>query len=233
MSTRLIFRIVAAAALLVVFATAGCSTTSHTREQPSETTTETTAEENTRLEQLYWARQDSARTAYTQADVRFMTGMIKHHAQAVVMSRLAPTHAESNQVQTLAARIINSQRAEINLMQNWLRNRNEPVPEIKYDGTQLTTSGESIHGMPMAGILTEEQIQQLDAAQGPEFDRLFLEYMIEHHAGALTMVDRLFATDGAAQGDATFRLASDIYATQETEIARMERMLSVLPDLDR
>ena len=224
---------VAAAALLVVFATAGCSATSNTREQPSQTTTETTAEENERLEQLYWARQDSAQAVYTQADVRFMTGMIKHHAQAVVMSRLAPTHAESDQVQTLAARIINSQQAEIDLMQNWLRNRNKPVPEIKYDATKLTASGESIHGMPMAGILTEEQIRKLAAAQGTEFDRLFLDYMIEHHAGALTMVDKLFATDGAAQGNATFRLASDIYATQETEIARMERMLNMLPDSDR
>ena len=184
------------------------------------------------LEALYWARQDSAQSTFTEADVRFMNGMIKHHAQAVVMSRMAPTHGASEQVQTLAARIINAQQDEIASMQRWLRRREQPVPEIEIDGTRLTADGITIHGMDMMGVLTEEQIQELDAARGRAFDRLFLKYMIEHHSGAVTMVDRLFSQDGAAQGEAAFQLAADIHAAQKTEIARMKRMLDALPTSD-
>ena len=188
------------------------------------------ADEASDLEALYWARQDSARmSSFTEADVRFMTGMIKHHAQALVMSRLAPTHGASEQVQTLAARIINAQHDEIASMQRWLRRREQPVPEINIDGTRLTVDGTSVHGMDMVGVLTEEQIQQLDAAQGRAFDRLFLKYMIQHHSGAVTMVDRLFEK-GAARDNAAFKLASGIHVDQKTEIARMKRMLSDLPD---
>lgn len=208
------------AVCLVMLLATGCRSTSETQVE------EPTADESTsELEQLYWARQDSARMSFTEADVSFMTGMITHHAQAVVMSRLASSHGASEQVQTLAARIINSQQDEIDLMQRWLRERDQPVPQIEMDGTKLTVNGESVHGMPMAGILTEEQIHELDAARGAEFDRLFLDYMIEHHSGAVTMVDTLFSTDGAAQDGAAFKLASDIHAAQKTEIARMERML--------
>lgn len=181
------------------------------------------------LEALYWARQDSARMDFTEADVRFMTGMIAHHAQALVMSNLAPTHGASEQVQTLAARIINAQQDEIATMQTWLRRRGEAVPQIEMEGTRLEVNGTSVHGRPMMGILTLEQIQDLDAARGRAFDRLFLTYMIEHHRGAVMMVDHLFGTDGAAQDGAAFTLASGIHADQQTEIARMERMLDALP----
>ena len=217
-----------AAVLLLVLTTAACSSTGGIgTETPSPTGS--AAE----LETLYWARVDSARTLFTDADVHFMTGMIGHHAQALVMSALAPTNGANASVQTLAARIINAQKDEIATMQQWLRDRGQPVPEVHIEGTHLMVHGGGDHAMHMPGMLTPEQIQELAAAQGAAFDRLFLTYMIEHHAGAVTMVDDLFGTDGAAQDEAAFKLASDIHVDQLTEIARMERMLSQLPDASR
>ena len=180
------------------------------------------------LEALYEARRDSARMEYTEADVDFMTGMISHHAQALVMSRLAPTHGASSQIQTLAARIINAQKDEIETMQRWLRERDEPVPTVEIEGLELTVHGAGEHAMHMPGMLTQDQLEELDAARGEEFDQLFLEYMIQHHSGAVAMVHDLFKVDGAAQDDAAFKLASDIQVDQKTEIARMERMLDEL-----
>lgn len=186
------------------------------------------AAESDRLEAIYRARADSARLNFTEADVRFMTGMIGHHAQAVVMSRLAPERGASRSVQTLAARIINAQRDEISRMQRWLEDRGQQVPEVHIDGTELTVHGPS-HAMDAPGMLTDEQIRELASARGREFDRLFLTYMIQHHRGAVVMVDDLFAHDGAAQDGAVFQLASDIHVDQTTEIARMESMLESLP----
>ncbi|HLT46397.1 MAG TPA: DUF305 domain-containing protein [Rubricoccaceae bacterium] len=197
----------------------------------------TTAADLAALEALYWARQDSARRDFTEADVRFMDGMIGHHAQALIMAALAPTNGASPAVRTLAARITNAQRDEIALMQRWLRDRGQPVPEVHIDGlTLMIHGGQSGHGghghdhAMMPGMLTDAQLQELAAAQGLDFDRLFLTYMIQHHRGAVTMVDELFATDGAAQDEAAFKLASDIHVDQLTEIARMQRMLDALPD---
>lgn len=209
----------------------GCSSVGNTQtESPSQPAATAST---TDLEALYWARQDSARTAFTEADVRFMTGMIAHHAQALVMSRLAPTHGASETVQTLAARIINAQQDEIETMQRWLRRRGQPVPEIDIDGLTLQVHGAGDHAMHMPGMLTQTQLEELDAARGADFDRLFLTYMIQHHRGAVTMVDTLFGTDGAAQDEATFKLASDINVDQQTEIARMEQMLERLPDANQ
>ena len=217
--------------MLLVLTTAACSGSgSMTAESPSEPPTSSTSE----LEALYWARQDSARTSFTDADVHFMTGMIGHHAQALVMSAMAPTHGANAEVQTLAARIINAQKDEIATMQQWLRDRGQPVPEVHIAGTTLMVHGAGDHDvMHMPGMLTPAQIQELDEARGAAFDRLFLTYMIQHHNGAVTMVDDLFATDGAGQDEAAFKLASDISVDQITEIARMERMLSLLPDANR
>jgi uncharacterized protein (DUF305 family) len=177
------------------------------------------------LEELFWSRQDSARTRYTEADVRFIAGMIGHHAQAIVMARLAPTHGASRAIQTLAGRIINAQQDEISLMQQWLRDRDQPVPEVHISGLHLMVHG-SDHGVHMPGMLTDEELRRLDAVRGREFDRLFLTFMIKHHQGAVEMVDELIATDGAAQDQAVFKLASDIQVDQRTEIARMELMLA-------
>jgi len=192
-------------------------------ERPARTDQPSAAE----IEALYEARMDSARMKFTEADVRFMTGMIAHHAQALVMSNMAPTHEASPQIRTLAARIINAQRDEIATMQSWLRDRGQPVPEVHVDGTELMIHGPG-HGMHMPGMLTDEQLAELDRARGPEFDRLFLHYMIQHHTGAVTMVRDLMATDGAAQGDVVFKFASDIQADQSSEVGRMERMLAEL-----
>jgi len=189
------------------------------------------ASSTAQLEALYRARTDSARLRFTDADVHFMTGMIGHHGQALVMSAMAPTHGASPSIQTLAARIINAQNDEIAWMERWLRDRGQPVPQLHIQGTTLRVHGAE-HAMHMPGMLTDEQLQELDAARGAEFDRLFLTYMIQHHQGAVTMVHDLFGTDGAAQGAATFKLASDIQVDQSTEIARMKLMLDSLPAPD-
>ena len=176
------------------------------------------------LEAIYRARTDSARMGFTAADVRFMTGMIGHHGQALVMAGLAPTHGASPSVQTLCARIINAQQDEIATMQQWLRDRGQTVPEVHITGTSMTVDGPE-YTMHMPGMLTPEQIRELDEGRGRDFDRLFLTYMIQHHRGAVTMVHELFGTDGAALDDVVFKLASDIQVDQITEIARMELML--------
>ncbi len=211
------------AALLIMLTTAACGSTGGL-------TTENADQRSTaELEALYWARLDSALTGFTEADTHFMTGMIAHHAQALVMSELAPANGASAQVQTLAARIINAQQDEIALMQQWLRDRGQPVPEVHITGITLMVHGAGDHVMHMPGMLTQEQLQELEAARGATFDRLFLTYMIQHHAGAVHMVDELFSTDGAALDEAAFKLASGIHVDQVTEIARMELMLSQLP----
>lgn len=177
-----------------------------------------------KLEAIYWARMDSARMGFTAADVHFMTGMIGHHGQALVMAALAPTHGASPTVQRLCARIINAQKDEIATMQQWLRDREQTVPEVHITGTSMTVDGPE-YAMHMPGMLTPEQIRELDEVRDRDFDRLFLTYMIQHHRGAVTMVHELFGTDGAALDDVVFKLASDIQVDQTTEIARMELML--------
>jgi uncharacterized protein (DUF305 family) len=183
------------------------------------------------IEAIYRARRDSARMRFTEADVRFITGMIGHHAQALVMAGLAPSHGAGPSVRTLTARIINSQEDEIATMQQWLRDRGQPVLEVKIEGTNLVVHGPE-YAMHMPGMLTPEQMRELDEARGTEFDRLFLVHMIQHHRGAVTMVHDLFRTDGAGQDRTVFKLASDIQVDQATEIARMERMLAALPEAD-
>jgi uncharacterized protein (DUF305 family) len=167
---------------------------------------------------------DSIRRTYTQADVDFMAGMIHHHAQALVMARMAPSHGASPAMLTLTRRIINAQRDEILLMQRWLRDRGEEVPQV--DEAGHVTMSHAHGGMEMMpGMLSAEQLAALDAARGEEFDRLFLQFMIQHHQGALTMVDELVGTEGGAREQAVFKLASDIGADQASEITRMQTML--------
>jgi uncharacterized protein (DUF305 family) len=174
------------------------------------------------------ARADSARYPYTEADVRFMSAMIGHHRQAVLISGWAPTHGASQSVQTLAERIVNGQQDEIVTMGHWLSDRRQPVPDGHSASMKMMMGGVE-HEMLMPGMLTEAQLAQLDAARGPEFDRLFLTFMIQHHRGAVSMVRELFATYGAAQNETVFKFASDVSVDQSTEIARMEKMLAALP----
>jgi uncharacterized protein (DUF305 family) len=170
------------------------------------------------------ARLDGGKMAYTRADVRFMEGMIHHHAQAVIMAAWAQTHGASSGVKTLAGRIDVAQRDEMAFMQRWLRERNEEVP----DPLEHYAMGHDMAMSPsemMPGMLTPEQMAQLDSARGPAFDRLFLTDMIQHHTGALTMVHQLFSSPGAGQELYVFRFASDVDADQTTEIQRMQLML--------
>ena len=173
------------------------------------------------------ARADSLRYPYTEADIRFMSSMIHHHAQAITMSHLAPTHGASPAVIRLSERIINAQNDEIALMQRWLRDRHQPVPEPNPAGMPMDMNGEH-HVMLMPGMLTEEQMKELDAAKGEEFDRLFLTDMIQHHRGAVSMVKDLFANRGAGQDELVFKFASDVNVDQTTEINRMLEMLLTL-----
>lgn len=178
------------------------------------------------------ARPDSGRYPFTEADVDFMTMMIGHHAQAIVMSELAPGRAHDQSVRTLAARIINSQRDEIATMQQWLSDRDQPVPAVDAGGN-VTMPGtghtghdaHAGHDPLMPGMLSAAELDALAAASGPEFDRLFLRSMIRHHRGAITMVEELFDSHGAGQDEAVFRFASDVNVDQITEISRMQQML--------
>ena len=173
------------------------------------------------------ARADSSRRPYTSADIHFMSGMIAHHAQAIAMAHWAPTHGAGESVARLAERIINAQTDEIALMQRWLVDRNQPVPEPDARGMRMPMGGME-HTMLMPGMLTPEQMERLDKAKGSDFDRLFLTFMIQHHRGAVEMVKELFSHRGAGQDEVVWKFASDVNVDQTTEIARMQRMLAAL-----
>lgn len=154
----------------------------------------------------------------TEADVRFMQHMIAHHAQAVFMTRLADSAGASARVLTLARKIDLSQAGEIKIMQDWLREYGQHVPDT-----------ESWRGMRMVGMLTEEQLAQLQQARGTAFDRLFLRLMIQHHEGAITMVADLLKSPRAAQEVDISVLANEIEAAQMAEIGLMWQMLADIP----
>jgi len=156
-----------------------------------------------------------------------MSGMISHHAQAIAMAQWAPSHGAGASVRILSERIINAQTDEIALMQQWLRDRLQPVPEASPTGMKMMMNGME-HEMLMPGMLSPEQMRQLDAARGSEFDRLFLLFMIQHHRGAVAMVKTLLDSYGAGQDLQVFKFASDVNVDQTTEIARMEKMLIAL-----
>jgi len=165
---------------------------------------------------------DAKRRPYVAEDVRFMQHMIVHHAQALAMVALVPGRTRSEAMLLLAERIEVSQRDEIALMQQWLRDRGEHAPEVGAGGA---VHG-AVHGeATMPGMLTAEELARLERARGEEFDRLFLELMIRHHEGALVMVSELFNAPGAGQDPEVFRLAMDVDADQRAEIRRMQAML--------
>jgi uncharacterized protein (DUF305 family) len=163
---------------------------------------------------------DLSRVQFTKADVAFMQGMIGHHQQAIDMTALIPTHSSSADLRKLGERISLSQADEIKMMRHWLEVRGQALPD---------EHAMHMHGaMLMPGMLTEPEMEQLAAAKGTEFDRLFLEGMIKHHGGALTMVHDLLAMPGAAQDSEIFAFASDVEADQQMEIDRMGAMLREL-----
>ena len=171
------------------------------------------------------ARPDLVRQPYSAADVEFMAGMIPHHAQAVLIAGWAATHGARPDVRILCERMVIAQRDEIESMRNWLRDRGKDVPDAKATHHRMKMNGVE-HDMLMPGMLTTEELGELDKARGPEWDRLFLSAMIRHHEGALKMVDELFMSHGALQDDDLFKFASDLYADQTIEIEFMTKMLS-------
>ena len=216
-----------AAALLLALAAAACSPA--TQERAAAGPAPRTGPEMTESQARARAIADSVRRSYTPADIAFMTGMIGHHSQALVMARMAPTHDASPAVRRLAERIINAQEDEIGTMQRWLRERNLPVPAAGEMMHGDASHAGMDHGTSMPGMLTPAQLKELDAARGTQFDRLFLTYMIQHHNGAITMLEQLFASHGAAQEDLVFKFASDMSADQSTEVGRMLTMIDALP----
>jgi len=164
---------------------------------------------------------DLSHVSFTPADVEFMQGMIAHHAQAVEMTGLLATRTESEDMRKLAKRIELSQTDEIGMMRQWLRARGQQVPS---EHAQHMMHDD----MLMPGMLTQDEMVKLAAAKGPAFDRLFLEGMIKHHGGALTMVKELLAKPAAAQESEVFGFISDVDADQRMEIDRMSDMLKEL-----
>ena len=168
-------------------------------------------------------------TSYTAGDVQFMQGMIAHHAQAIVMAAMAPTHGASSHVTLFCKKILISQRDEIELMQSWLKERGEKAPGPS-DAPDAMHAGMHMdeHSMRMPGMLTAEQLEELDQARDANFDRLFLTYMIQHHRGALTMVATLFDTPASGQSAEIFGYATGVDADQRAEIERMQGMLTTI-----
>ncbi len=157
---------------------------------------------------------------YTDGDIRFMQGMISHHAQALEMTRLLESRTDNAMMQQLSGRIDISQRDEIMMMQGWLRDRGQTVPEADaYQQAEFVR---------MPGMLTDEEMEELEAASGAAFDRLFLRLMIKHHRGAITMVDNLLDQAGAAQDAQLYAFTSDVSSDQDMEINRMDSMLAEL-----
>ena len=164
------------------------------------------------------------------ADVRFMQGMIMHHAQAVEMTALIESHTVNKNLRSLGARISSSQSDEIKFMKRWLEARGEPIspmmPEMPGMDTSMDMSMDmSSHSMLMPGMLAKKQMEALKEAKGEEFDRLFLTGMIQHHSGALIMVKDLFDTAGAGQDAELFNFATDVDSGQRAEIRIMQTML--------
>ena len=155
---------------------------------------------------------------YTKADVEFMQGMIAHHAQAIVMSRMAESHGANPQVLKLSNKIDQSQVPEIRIMQGWLQRNNQFVPDTS-----------SWHTVMMSGMLTPAQLSELDAARGVDFDRAYLRLMIQHHNGALKMVDDLFNAPLAGQEVDVNVFANDVVTAQTVEIGIMQRLYTALP----
>ena len=154
---------------------------------------------------------------YTKADVEFMQGMIAHHAQAIVMSKMAESHGANPQVLKLSNKIDQSQMPEIRIMQDWLQRNKQFAPDTS-----------SWHDMVMVGMLAPAQLKELDAAKGVEFDRAYLRLMIQHHAGALKMVDDLFDAPLAGQDVDVSVFANDVRTAQTLEIGIMQKLLTQL-----
>lgn len=173
------------------------------------------------------------------ADVQFMQGMIVHHAQAVEMTALIESHTENKDVRSLGARISHSQADEIRFMKRWLVTRGQPISDATHDMHKMHMNHKNMSHDQMAqmglmpGMLSSEQMEALRKAKGEEFDRLFLEGMIQHHGGALTMVKDLFDAAGSGQDAELFNFATDVDSGQRAEIRIMQNMLEKTPSKEK
>jgi uncharacterized protein (DUF305 family) len=166
---------------------------------------------------------------HNEADVRFIHGMIGHHAQALEMTALVPARSARDDVRLMAERIDVSQRSEIVRMQQWLRARGVAAPAADAHHAHAAADGaDAQHGAgghaAMPGMATPEEMVRLAQASGAAFDQLFLELMIRHHEGALVMVDALFGSRGGGQDSEIYSIASEVDADQRMEIDRMRAM---------
>lgn len=173
---------------------------------------------------------------YSEADVTFMQEMILHHAQALQMTALVPDRTETEAIRRMADRMERSQGDEIDQMIQWLERRGEETPghldHMLHDIEPLKTEGHLHHGHDhgdMHGMLSNEQMEELAAASGSEFDRLFLEFMIFHHEGAIYMVHELMSSPAGGQETEAFAFASHVESDQRIEIQRMRQMLDTMP----
>jgi uncharacterized protein (DUF305 family) len=223
---RALSRLAAAACLCSAAICAGCG--SAPAPKPQTTPAPSGSASSAESSELHKTPQGLGQYPYSDADIEFMSGMIPHHAQAVIMAGWAPTHGASADVATLCGRIVVGQRDEIHLMQQWLRDRGLPVPSETDTRMHMKMNGQD-HATLMPGMLTDAEMAALDRARGPEFDRLFLEGMMRHHQGAIDMVNTLMNAYGGAQDEIVFKFANDVYVDQMTEINRMKQMLAAVP----
>jgi uncharacterized protein (DUF305 family) len=170
-----------------------------------------------------------------EADVRFVQHMMAHHAQALAMTALVPARSARDDLRLLAERIEVSQRDELAIMRQWLESHGQPVPDAS--AIAAPAAGHAQHGAAaaaaghaeMPGMLTAAEMARLAAATGADFDRLFLQLMIRHHEGALTMVAELLGSRGGAQQSQIYQIAVDVDADQRAEIQRMRALLARMP----
>ncbi len=173
---------------------------------------------------------DLSKVGATPADVKFMQGMIHHHAQAIDMTELLKTRTNSDDMNKLGLRIQVSQTDEIRMMQRWLQARGQEVPDPHAMHMPGMIMPGMDHGPMMPGMLTPAEMAHLAELKGVEFDRRFLEGMIKHHGGAILMVQELFAAPGAGQESTIYAFASDVVADQQMEIDRMSGMLAAIKE---
>ncbi len=170
----------------------------------------------------------------TDADIKFMQGMIMHHSQAVEMTALMPARTHNKRLLAFGKKISISQTDEIQFMRQWLADRGQAVPTdhdvMMHMGNMKGMEHMDMGSMPMMpGMLTPQQMKDLAKAKGPNFDHLFLTGMIQHHTGALIMVNDLFATPAAGQDGQLYDFATDVDNTQTAEIKIMQSMLKEKP----
>jgi uncharacterized protein (DUF305 family) len=163
---------------------------------------------------------------HTALDTAFMQDMVVHHRQALVMTALVADRTRRDDLPVLAERITETQETEIDQIERWLTDRSEDLPDD--DGSD--DDGDHAAHDQMPGMATADQLDRLEASSGPAFDRLFLDLMIAHHQGALTMVEQLYAAGGGLE-PAADRFARDVEADQDVEILRMQELLELLDDL--